>query len=119
MKTRLACSLPTFDTQELAAAVEAWSEILFDVVPGDRLNDSYLHAMRNRESTFALAATEVLGAWRVINADEVHRREKDKPCALCFGRGFGHVYDPKTDTEIVRECPHCGGRVITSLERIQ
>lgn len=119
MKTRLACSLPTFDTQELAAAVEAWSEILFEVVPGDRLNDCYLYAMQHRDSTFALAATEVLAAWRFINSEEAHQRAKSKPCALCFGRGFGYVYDPKTDTEIVKECPHCGGKVITSLERIQ
>ena len=119
VKTRLASSLPTFDTQELAAAVEAWSEILFGAVPGDRLNDCYVYAMRHRESTFALASTEVLCAWRIINAEESHQREKTKPCRLCFGHGFGMVYDPKTDTEIVKECPHCNGRVVTSLERVQ
>ena len=119
VKTRLACSSPTLDAQELAATVEAWCEILFGAVPGDRLNDCYIYAMRHRESTFALAATEILSAWRILNAEESLQRERSKPCALCHGHGFGMVYEPKTDTEILKECPHCNGRVVTSLERVQ
>lgn len=118
MKIRLACSLPAFETQELAAAVEAWCEILYGTVPCERLNDSYLHAIRNRESTFALAATEILYAWRIINAEESHQREKSKPCGLCFGTGFGRIYDVKTDTEFEKECPHCNGKVESGIGTI-
>ena len=118
VKMRLACSLPAFDTLELAAAVEAWCEILADTVPADRLNDCYLHAIRRRDSTFALASTEILSSWRVINAEESRMREMSKPCRLCGGTGFGMVYDPATDTEIQKECPHCFGKVTTDIATV-
>jgi hypothetical protein len=56
-----------------------------------------------------------LDAWKLINAEEFHQLEKKKACGLCFGTGFGNVYDPKTDTEIVKECPHCNGTITTSI----
>lgn len=95
--------------------VEAWCEVLAPVVPVDRLNDCYLYAMRHRESTFPLASTELLTAWRVINTEEAAQRQLNKPCRLCSGTGFGTVYDPKTDTEIKKECPHCFGKISTDL----
>jgi hypothetical protein len=113
----LACSLPALETQELAAAVEAWCEILYPVVPVNRLNDCYLHAIRSRESTFAIAATEILTAWRIISSEEARQRQRAQPCRLCFGWGYGKVYDPKTDTEIVKECPHCHGQIQTAIAK--
>lgn len=119
LKTRLVSLLPSLDTQEFPATVEAWCEVLSLDVPIDRLNDSYLYAMRHRNSSFPLSAVEVLEAWRIINAEEFHQQEKTQPCRLCFGAGFGNVYDPKTDTEILKECPHCNGKIVTDLERVQ
>lgn len=115
LKVRLACSLPALNVEELAAMVEAWCEVLAPVVPANRLNDCYLHAMRNRSSTFPLASTELLTSWRIINAEESHERQFNKPCRLCFGQGFGKVYDPTTDTEVLKECPHCFGKITNSL----
>lgn len=99
--------------------VEAWSEVLAPVVPSERLNDCYLYAMQHRDSTFPLAATEVLTAWRIINAEESHQRLKNKPCDLCDGSGYRMVRDPDNhDRDILKECPHCHGKVVTSLERV-
>lgn len=117
VKTRLACSLPAFETQELAAAVEAWCEILFGSVPLERLNDAYLLAMRTRSSTYPLAATEVIEASKRI-ASEIDAKRRPS-CMLCGGRGSALVYDPATDSDIVKECPYCFGKVTTSLERVQ
>ncbi len=118
LKTRLAFSLPSLDASEFPIAVEAWCEILSDVVPVERLQGCYLHAIKHRESTFPLAVTEILTAWRTINAEEHRQRERVKACRLCGGAGFGNVYDPATDTEVQKECPHCFGKVTTSIERV-
>lgn len=117
MKTRLACSLPAFETQELAAAVEAWCEILYGAVPVERLNDAYVLAMRTRNSTFPLAATEVIEASKRI-ASEIDAQRRPS-CMLCYGKGSALVYDPATDSDIVKECPYCVGKVTTSLDRVQ
>lgn len=117
LKSRLAYSLPALDVAEFAAAVEAWCEVLTEAVPRERLNDCYLYAVRHRESTFPLAAPELLTAWRFINTAEAQERQSARPCGLCAGTGYGNVYDPKTDTEIVKECPHCHGKVVTSLQQ--
>ena len=114
VKIRLVCSLPAFDKTELAAAIEAFGEVLNGVVPGERLNECYLYAVRHRSSTYPLAVTEIVDAWRLISANEIAQR---RPCTLCDGSGFGMVYDPKTDTEIQKECPHCFGRIQTAIAR--
>jgi hypothetical protein len=115
VKTRLACSLPAFETQELAAAVEAWCEILYGVVPVERINDAYLLAMRSRNSTFPIAATEVIEASKKIAAEIDAKRRP--ACMLCGGRGSALVYDPASDTDIVKECPYCFGKVSTAIEK--
>lgn len=117
LKVRMAHSLPALNVEEFAAMTEAWCEVLAPIVPPDRLNDCYLHAMRTRESTFPLAVTEVLTAWRVINSEEGRIRERSKPCFLCQGKGTELIYDPKTDTEIQKECPVCFGKISTAMEK--
>ena len=113
VKIRLTCFLPAFETQELAAAVEAWCEVLFGVVPVQRLNDAYLLAMRNRTSTFPLTATEIMEASRKIAAESHAKRRPE--CSLCFGKGSAVVYDPGTDSDIEKECPYCIVKVTTAL----
>lgn len=114
VKIRLVCSLPALETTELSAAVEAFCEVLHNTVPVERLNDCYLHAIRHRTSTYPLAATEIIEAWRTISADEIARL---RPCFLCDGSGYGMVYDPKTDADILKECPHCHGRISTAMQK--
>jgi len=102
---RFACSLPSPEPQEVALAVEAWCELLTDRVPVDRLNDCYLYAMKHRSSTFPLAVTEMLDAWRSMAAEaEVKRRPG---CVLCGGHGSALVYSPKEDREYWKDCPYC------------
>lgn len=118
LKVRLACSLPALNVEEFAAMTEAWCELLAPIVPPQRLNDCYVRAMSERESTFPLAVTEVLTAWRKITAEESLRRERNRPCYLCHGKRFELIYDPKTDTEIEKECPVCFGKVSTAMEKV-
>lgn len=116
MKIRLVCSLPAFDTQELAAAVEAFTEVLHGVVPAERLNDCYLYAVRHRTSTYPLAATEIIEAWRAILSDEAAKR---RPCFLCDGSGYATVRDPDDhEKDIMKECPHCHGRAQTAIAKV-
>ena len=115
VKIRLVCSLPAFDTVELAGAIEAFCEVLHGTVPEDRLNECYLYAIRHRDSTFPLAVTEIVEAWRRILTEEMASRRAQ--CVLCGGKGVAIVYDKKTDTEFEKECPTCFGRVQTAIAK--
>ena len=118
LKTRLAYSLPSLDTQEFPAAVEAWCEILFGSVPPERLNDCYIHAVKTRASTFPLAVTEILTAWRAIAVEEAEQAKRQRHCHVCQGRRFEMVYNPATDTEVEKECPYCFGEIRTDVARV-
>ena len=115
VKIRLVCSLPAFDRTELAAAIEAFCEVLHGVVPIERLNDCYLHAIRHRSSTYPLAVTELVESWRAILSDEVSKR---RACHLCDGSGYSLVRDPDDhEKDILKECPHCFGKAKTALAK--
>lgn len=115
VKIRLVCSLPAFDKVELAGAIEAFCEVLHGVVPESRLNDCYVYAIRHRNSTYPLAVTEIVEAWRRILADEVAKRRK---CFLCDGSGYATVRDPNDhEKDMQKECPHCFGRVQTAVAK--
>jgi hypothetical protein len=117
VKIRLVCSLPALETTELAAAVEAFCEVLNGVVPAERLNECYLYAIRHRNSTYSLAATEIIEAWRAILSDEVSKR---RACHLCDGSGYAMVRDPDNhERDIQKECPHCFGRAQTAMAKAQ
>lgn len=118
VKIRLAFSLPAFETEELAAAVETWCEILFDAVPPERLNESYLYAVKTRTSTFPLAVTELLTAWRAIANEEAEQAKQKRHCYVCGGSGFGMVYNPVTDIEALKECGFCLGQISTAVEKV-
>ena len=116
MKIRLVCSLPALERDELAVAVEAFSEVLYGSVPAERLNDCYLYAVKHRDSTFPLAVTEIIHAWRAILAEEVARRPQ--PCFLCDGSGYATIRDPNDhDKDIVKECPNCFGKAQTAIAK--
>lgn len=118
LKTRLAFSLPSLDVHEFPAAVEAWCEILANTVPVERLNDCYLFAIKDRNSTFPLAVTEILTAWRAIANEEAEQAKRNRHCHVCGGTGMGMVYNPATNTEIQKECPYCFGDIRTDIERV-
>lgn len=66
LKSRLAYSLPALDVDEFKAATEAWCEVLVETIPTQRLHDCYLHAMKNRDSSFPLSAGDMVRSWRDI-----------------------------------------------------
>src|ERR1051325_1064644 len=108
-------SVPSPEVEELAVTVETWCEVLSDTIPIERLQECYLYAMKHRTSTFPLVVVEVREAYRAIRAEE--EAKKRPSCVLCYGYGSAMVYDPKTDSEFVKECPYCFGKISTSLQQ--
>ena len=115
IKIRLVCSLPALNTQEFAAAIEAFCEVLHGAVPVERLNECYLYAVRHRNSTYPLAVTELIEAYQSICAEEAAKRRP--ACPVCQGAGMATAYDPKNDVEFQKECPYCFGRVQTAVAK--
>lgn len=100
-----------FTKDETKAAVGIWFEMLYGVVPEHRLNDCYLHAMRNRASTFALAPNELVMAWNEIRQSEMHRQNPTKQlthgfCELCNNTGTFLVRDEHGKIKGARPCSH-------------
>jgi hypothetical protein len=62
-RSRLAQSLPQLEDQEMDLTIEAWAEILWNVVPVEKLNNAYLETMRTRKSTWPLSASEICVTW--------------------------------------------------------
>lgn len=98
----------------MKVAIEAWSEIVTDVIPFSRLNDAYLGAMRNRETNFAIGAPELVKAWKVISEAERYRPMtgadieqmlRGDVCKDCHGTG----------TEIITEGDYTTSRVCLHL----
>jgi hypothetical protein len=100
----------------LMLATESWCELLHRTVPLERLYDCYIFAMKRRSSTFPLAVTELLEAWRIISAEDAAK--KRPTCTLCYGQGVALVYSPTRDEEYVKECPYCYGKVITAMAKV-
>ena len=56
--------------EEFDFTVDSWVEVMYGHVPEARLNDTYLHASRNRNSTFPLTQYEMCEAWNQIKSAE-------------------------------------------------
>lgn len=56
--------------EEFQFTVAAWVEVLDGHIPEARLNDTYVHASRNRNSTFPLTQFEMCEAWNQIKSAE-------------------------------------------------
>lgn len=95
LKSRLAYSLPALEVQELAAATEAWCEVLIDTIPIQRVADCYLHAMKNRDSSFPLSAGDLVRSWKdICNANRykpvsagLDHQLRGDVCQDCNGTG--------------------------------
>src|SRR6266508_2767603 len=61
---------------EFKFVIVAWTEVLEGCVPESRLNDCYLHAKRNRKSTFPLDVSELCTAWHELRAKEAERQNR-------------------------------------------
>ncbi|MBX7224317.1 MAG: hypothetical protein K1Y36_30660 [Blastocatellia bacterium] len=99
-RARLAALGQALSGTELKDTSRAWTEILMGIVPLERLNECYLTAMRNRNSTFPLNASELCTAWREMQAIE---RFAPKPqvadCEICRGTGWEQM-----ENRAVRPC---------------
>lgn len=56
--------------EEFDFTVAAWVEVLYGHVPEARLNEVYVHASRNRNSTFPLTQFELCETWNQIKNAE-------------------------------------------------
>lgn len=112
LKSRLACSLPALDFNEMRVAVEAWNEVLSGAIPIGRFSDCYVYAMRNRESSFALNAMDMIAAWKSIRSSEMHKTPPGRfelsgdVCSKCWGTGVEVVEDEFHKTTSARPCSH-------------
>lgn len=96
VKSRVASGLPPLTNEELLAHTQAWAQILYGVVPENDLERSYLRAMRDKETTFALSAPEMVQAYRAECQSEIAspRPAQDanllpgEVCQKCFGTGW-------------------------------
>lgn len=96
VKSRVASALPALEPSEMIVAARAWAQILEGEVPDNYLEQSYVRAMRDKETTFALSAPEIVQAYRNICQDE--RAAPPIPmdrnllpgnvCGKCFGIGM-------------------------------
>ena len=81
--------------EEFNFTLAAWVEVLFGHVPEARLNDVYIHASRNRNSTFPLTQFELCEAWNLIREAERHAMPRvgqydyrgTEVCPKCNGTG--------------------------------
>lgn len=96
--------------EEFQFALASWLEVLFGVVPEQRLNDCYLLAMRTRASTFPLAPNELCVAWNEIRQSEIYKQADAKQlthgfCEKCNNTGSEVIYR-EDGTTSARFCRH-------------
>lgn len=58
----------TFEEEMTRAKV--WSDLLFEIVPENRLNDAFRRAFRDHDSSFPVNAYEIKAAWEAIEREE-------------------------------------------------
>lgn len=97
--------------EETKIAIGIWYEMLFGVVPEHRLNDCYLHAMRHRANTFALAPTEIVMAWNEIKGSEMYRNNPARQlthgfCEKCNNTGSEPIRNDQGVIIAARPCNH-------------
>lgn len=94
-----------FTREETQVAVGVFYEVLFGVVPEQRLNDCYVFVKRNRATTFALQPEEIASAWGQIRESE---RYKNNPVKQ-ITHGFCEKCN-NTGTEVIRQAGYEGAR---------
>lgn len=101
---------------EFRLMVAAWTQVLQDVVPEYRLAEAFVHARRNRNSTFAIDVSEICAAWQQIREAERNALPRlgqydfrgTNVCPTCNGTGTKLVV--KRDNTLGRDytfATHC------------
>jgi len=80
---------------EFELMVATWTEALQDVVPEHRVAEMFVHARRNRNSSFLMDVSEVCAAWKTIKETERHALPRigqydyrgSSVCPKCNGTG--------------------------------
>lgn len=117
-KSRLLANSPPATEQEALIQAATWAEILFEIVPLDRLDDVYRRAARDHDSAFPLGHGALITAWKKIKAEDARIRQLDAmgstltantaaDCDLCFGSGMRlkkHPDDPRRNGFVL--CRH-------------
>jgi hypothetical protein len=100
------------DPEDTKITIGIWYEILYSVVPEQRLNDCYLHAVRTRNNTFAMQPGELATAWGEIRNGEMYKRIPDNRqlthgfCDKCNNTGTFLVRDNEGRIKGGRPCSH-------------
>jgi hypothetical protein len=112
VKSRVATGLPPLTNPELAASIAAWAEITFGVIPENELERSYVRAMQDRDSSYAIGAPNLIKAFH-DNCDSERaapRIVQDRnllsgdQCSKCFGSGWEEFRE--SGYKQVRKCDH-------------
>lgn len=98
--------------KEMPIAISVWYEVLFGVVPENRLNDCYLHVARHRGNTFPWKPEEIAAAWTSIRQAEFYKRAPDSHrlmhgfCEKCNNTGNEVIRDAFGNSKGARPCKH-------------
>jgi len=80
---------------EFELMVATWTEALQDAVPEHRFVEMFIHARRNRNSSFLMDVSEVCATWKSIKETERHALPRigqydyrgTQVCPTCNGTG--------------------------------
>lgn len=62
---------------------KVYAQILYGVIPYDRLGDSYRQGMQDHTNNFALTTVDFISAWNKIKARENSGSKNSDPCLFC------------------------------------
>jgi hypothetical protein len=87
--------------EEKAVRAETWAENLFDLIPENRLDDTFRRAFKDHTSDFPVSAYDLKNAWQKMKVEEFQSREQPvggepasaELCEKCYGTGMSAVYD--------------------------
>jgi hypothetical protein len=112
LKSRAACQQDDLDPNgaQMTTMVAAWLEIL-STVPTDFLNQCYLQAMRDHDSSFPLGVGEIANVWekngKAWMEEAQARRPSGEYCETCSGTGMEIVFGADGRSKGARPCGVC------------
>lgn len=114
--------------EQIASRTREWSELLFGLIPADRIEEVFRQAFRDKPNDFPVNAYDLKNTWQKMQIEEQTEKERaeeqrktDHAIALCENRK-NHWRNPETtqdeglvefqegfDTSTVRlgPCPYC------------
>jgi hypothetical protein len=103
---------PQLGDKERDFTTGTWMEILYGVIPENRLNDCYLLASRNKTDSFPIQPNDLCAAWNEIRESEMHKRAPESHqlthglCPKCFNNNTEVIYNDKGHAIGARACHH-------------